>query len=670
MTNPLFTRQSLGFVRIAAITPELRVADVAFNAQATISAMQKSAETGCQLVVFPEMGLTGYTCADLFFQSLLINQASEALNEIAHHAEILGLCVVLGLPILRDGKLYNCAAFIDSGELCGIVPKSYLPNSNEFYDLRWYASGRDTTGTWRGVPFGSDLLFHARNMPQCVIGIEICEDVWAVNPPSGEMALAGATIIANPSASPDLLGKNAYRTELVRQQSARCLSSYIYAASGPGESSTDVVYGGHSMIAENGTLLAEAVRFQFETQIIIADIDLQRLTHERQNNSSFLQSHPMRHFRQIEFLLKNETHTLTLQPLPTTHSVNTTQFTLWRTVARTPFVPSNLDMRAKNCEEIFTIQATGLMKRLIHTRTKRAVIGISGGLDSTLALLATLRAFDRLKLPREGIVAITMPGFGTTNRTYDNALNLMRLLGVTLREIPIRDAVLQHFHDIGHDVNQHDVTYENAQARERTQILMDVANKVGGIVVGTGDLSESALGWCTYNGDHMSMYHVNIGVPKTLVRYLIEWCAESDFDGEISRVLRDICATPITPELLPLNKEGGLQQETEKTVGPYELHDFFLYYAVRYGFSPGKIFALANHAFTQQNSDQKNYSAAEILKWLRVFYQRFFSQQFKRSAMPDGPKVGSVALSPRGDWRMPSDANPALWLAELEAIQI
>ncbi|MCW1969482.1 MAG: NAD(+) synthase [Anaerolineae bacterium] len=659
-SSAVSSRAMLGFVRVAAITPELRVAEVAFNTAAIIAAMRRAADAGCQVLVFPEMSITGYTCGDLYLQSALIERASAALIEINQQAGQFDICVVVGLPIRHKGRLYNCAAFVD-GLVRGVVPKSYLPNNNEFYEQRWYASalhlpmgaGERLNGGLSGVPFGTDLLFRADNMPDCTLGIEICEDVWAVNPPSGDMALAGATILLNPSASPDQLGKSDYRRELVRQQSARCLAAYVYSASGPGESSTDVVFGGHSMVAENGSLLAEAPRFQFDTQIVAADLDLQRLAHERQNNSSFAQVTSPRTFRDIRFSLPKT-------DAPSAKIVS-------RFIPRTPFVPSDPTQRAKNCEEIFTIQATGLMKRLRHTRASRVVIGISGGLDSTLALLATIRAFDRLGLPRDGITAITMPGFGTTSRTYDNALSLMRLLGVTMREIPIRDAVRQHFRDIGHDENKHDVTYENAQARERTQILMDVSNAIGGFVVGTGDLSEAALGWMTFNGDHMSMYHVNVGVPKTLVKYMIEWCAESEFaaprDAAISAVLHDIIATPITPELLPLDKQGGLQQETEKTVGPYELHDFFLFYAVRYGFSPRKVYALAQQAFA---AGGVNYPNADILRWLRVFYSRFFSQQFKRSAMPDGPKVGSVALSPRGDWRMPSDASAGVWLAELD----
>jgi NAD+ synthase (glutamine-hydrolysing) len=488
-------------------------------------------------------------------------------------------------------------------------------------------------------------------MPQCVLGIEICEDLWAVNPPSGNMALAGATILTNSSASNELLGKAEYRHDLVRQQSARCLAAYLYAGVGSGESSTDVVYGGHAMIAENGSLLAETERFQFDTQMVIADIDVQRLVNERIKNSSFSQAGLVTGYRIFDFELP---HAAEAMPRPIIRPQ----------LARLPFVPSDPAKRAHNCREIFNIQATGLSKRLLHTGSQKVVIGVSGGLDSTLALLVIANAFDRLGIARSGIVAITMPGFGTTSRTRSNAERLAELLGAELHVIPIGEAVRGHFRDIGHDENKHDVTFENAQARERTQILMDVANMVGGLVVGTGDLSEAALGWMTFNGDHMSMYHVNAGVPKTLVRYLVAWCAEELFSGETSTVLHDIVATPITPELLPLGKDNALEQKTEDTIGPYALHDFFLYQTVRHQFAPAKVFFLARQAFGDE------YAPTTILQWLSVFYRRFFSQQFKRSSMPDGPKVGSVALSPRGDWRMPSDAASGTWLravAELEA---
>ena len=665
MTHSLFTRSSLGFARVAAVSPEMRVADCAFNTQAIIAALRQAKERGAQLVAFPELCITGYTCGDLFFQTTLLDGARAGLERIAEETRKLNAACVVGLPILQSGRLYNCAAFVCAGRVMGLVPKTYLPTYNEFYEGRWFTSASGMAiGQMElaggAVPIGPRQIFEAANMPGCAVGIEICEDVWAVNPPSGELALAGATLIVNPSASPETLGKMEYRRELVKQQSARCLAAYVYAGSGPGESSSDLVFSGHSLICENGTMLAESARFEFGAQIILADVDLGRLAHERMNNSSFrgaagwgLGIDPA-----PKFVLPSAEED---QPVP-----------LARPLAQNPFVPQDKTQRAKNCREIFSIQSTGLAKRLRHTGVKTVTIGISGGLDSTLALLVAIRAFDKLGLPRAGILAITMPGFGTTDRTYGNALAMMKALGVTAREVPIRNAVLGHFADIGHDPATHDVTYENAQARERTQILMDVANKSGGFVVGTGDLSELALGWLTFNGDHMSMYHVNAGVPKTLVRYMVEWCADEEFNGEVSDVLRDIAATPITPELLPL-KDGELQQKTEDTVGPYILHDFFLYYAVRYGFPPRKVFYLAREAFSPLSpggaGGGQTFSADEILKWLNVFYARFFSQQFKRNAMPDGPKVGSVALSPRGDWRMPADASSAVWKAELDQIQ-
>lgn len=644
----------MGFARVAAVTPQLRVADVAFNTQAIIAALEQAAARGCRLALFPELCLTGYSCADLFYQALLLREARAALRPIAEAADRAGIAAVVGLPLEVDGRLYNCAAFLCGGRVIGVAPKAFLPTTGEYYEERWFSAAQQATR--RSVlmdgaetPFGTDLLFEAANLPGCVIGIEICEELWTVNPPSGGMALAGVTVLLNPSASDELLGKADYRRDLVRQQSARCLAAYVYAAAGPGESTTDVVFGGHSMIAENGALLAEAERFRFDTQIIMADVDVQRLAAERLRNSSFSAAGGAHGYRVLSFDLPDP---LAGAELPD----------LLRPLAQTPFVPADLAQRARHCREIFNIQSTGLAKRLRHTGVRTVTLGISGGLDSTLALLVTIKAFDTLGLARAGIVAVTMPGFGTTARTRDNAQRLAEQLGVTLRVIPITDVVRQHFRDIGHDENSHDVTYENAQARERTQILMDLANKLGGFVVGTGDLSELALGWATFNGDHMSMYHVNAGVPKTLVRYLIEWAADAEFSGETSAILRDIIAMPITPELLPLGKGGALRQETEATIGPYLLHDFFLFHTARYGFGPRKVFYLARRAFDGV------CAPAEILRWMKVFYARFFSQQFKRSAMPDGPKVGTVALSPRGDWRMPSDASSALWMAELEAV--
>lgn len=639
----------MGFVRVAVVSPELRVADVEFNVLAIVKALRDAAAEGCQLALFPELSVTGYSCADLFYQASLLNAARNSLQIIAQATEQTGVAVVVGLPLAAEGRLYCCAAFISEGFVRGIVPKTFLPSVYEYYEERWFSSGRDArvrsvpVGN-AAVPFGTDLLFQAANLPECVVGIEICEDLWAVQPVSGELATAGATLLLNPSGSNELLGKADYRRELVKQQSARCLAAYLYAGSGPGESSTDMVFGGHSLIVENGALLAETERFHFETQMAIADVDVQRLVHERLRNSAFSSTVPTRPVRSIGFAFKD---------------IPPNQTRLRRPLLRNPFVPPDPAQRAERCREIFAIQSTGLAKRLRHTGQHSTVIGISGGLDSTLALLVTVKAFDIMKWPRAGILAVTMPGFGTTSRTRGNAEKLITLLGATLKVIPISDAVRQHFKDIGHDESVHDITYENAQSRERMQILMDLANSGNGLVVGTGDLSEIALGWCTYNGDQMSMYNVNCGVPKTLVRYMVEWVAESEFSGPVSEVLRDIGATPISPELLPLGKDASLKQKTEETIGPYELHDFFLYQAIRNHFPPRKILFLAWQAFGE------DYSAECILRWMGTFYRRFFSQQFKRSPSPDGPKIGSVALSPRGDWRMPSDARPDLWLKEI-----
>ena len=665
--SSLFTPAGLGFLRVAVVSPELRVADVDFNVQAIGAALHDAASQGCRLAIFPELSITGYSCGDLFYQATLLERAKAALETIGGVSLETGCVAVVGLPLEVDGKLYNCAALLADWQVVGIVPKTYLPTTNQFYEERWFTPG--TLATTRevrlqrfgeAVPFGADLLFQADNVPGLRIGVEICEDLWAVQPPSGQLALAGATLLLNLSASNELLGKVEYRRELVRQQSARCLAAYLYAGAGPGESTTDTVWAGHSLIADNGALLAETERFQFSTQMAVADVDVQRLVHERLRNSTFSASQAGRAFRVVDFDLPGE-----IVPTKTFEvSENLEGPRLLRPqLSRTPFVPAEPDRRAASCREIFAIQSTGLAKRLRHTGLQRVTIGVSGGLDSTLALLVTAKAFDLLGLARDGIIAITMPGFGTTQRTKGNAVLLAEALGVTLRTIPIADAVRQHFRDIGHDESLHNVTYENAQARERTQILMDVANQVSGLVVGTGDLSELALGWLTYSGDHMSMYHVNAGVPKTLVRYLIEWVADEESSGRrAAAVLRDIIATPITPELLPLGADGSLEQKTEDAIGPYELHDFFLYQVVRFQFPPAKVFFLARLAFAGVHPD------AEIVRWLELFYRRFFSQQFKRSAMPDGPKVGSVALSPRGDWRMPSDASAAVWLDELAAV--
>lgn len=642
-----------GLVRLAAIAPELRVTDVSFNTARILEAMQLASQKGAALAIFPELCLTGYTCGDLFTQHLLHVRAKDALLELAIATKPLNIHSVVGLPISLQGRLYNCAAVIGSGRVIGLVPKQFLPSTGEYYEKRWFTSGANLVraevdfGDY-SAPLATNLVFRDDAIG-CAFGLEICEDLWAVQPPSSRLSLAGANLIVNLSASSELIGKAAYRRELVRQQSARCNVVYAYASAGPGESTTDVVFAGHCLIAENGSILAESKRFEFATQLVFADIDLEHLQHDRLRNSSFSSTAPAGDTCSIA---------VALHATPSSEPLGSL-----RPNPPLPFLPSDPQVRNETCREIFSIQSTGLAKRLKHTGAGKVVLGISGGLDSTLALLVTVQTFDLLGLDRKGIQALTLPGFGTTSRTRGNAEKLVEQLGATLRVIPIHTAVGQHFKDIGHDEGLHDITYENAQARERTQILMDVANQVNGFVVGTGDLSEAALGWCTFNGDHMSMYHVNAGVPKTLVRYLIDWCAETVFAGPTAKVLHEIAATPISPELLPITEDGGQPQQTEDTVGPYELHDFFLYHFLRHGSRPAKVMHFAELAFAGR------YDRAIILKWLEVFYRRFFSQQFKRSAMPDGPKIGSVALSPRGDWRMPSDASAAEWLAEIAILQ-
>lgn len=642
--------RELGMIRVAAVSPALKVADIEFNLAAIEEATINAANQGVQLIVFPELALTGYTCGDLFYQQSLLEQVREGLNSLTALSEQTGMILIVGAPVRQSGRLFNAAVVMSHGRICGVVPKTYLPNTQEFYEERWFSSSQDMVDdqlAWldEAPPFGTDLLFDIDGMPDCLFGVEICEDAWVASPPSGAMAAAGATLLINLSASPEILGKCTYRRALVEGQSARCLAAYIYASAGPGESSTDLVFSGHSLVAEYGQVLSETERFNFSTQMAIADIDIQRLVHERLRNNSYASSQADQ-----DFLL-----------VPVEVTISEAE-KLLRPIHKTPFVPSADSERAARCEEIFAIQTTGLMKRLQHTGSQKAVIGISGGLDSTLALLVTVKAFDRLGWSRDDILAVTMPGFGTTQRTKGNAEALAEELGVRLRTISIDAAVHQHFSDIGQDPERHDITYENSQARERTQILMDLANQVGGLVIGTGDLSELALGWATYNGDHMSMYGVNASVPKTLVRYLIEWCADAEFSGRSSEVLHDVCRTPVSPELLPPDEDGDISQRTEEHLGPYELHDFFLFHVVRNQFAPRKITELACRAFAD------DYTRADILKWLRVFYARFFAQQFKRSCLPDGPKVGTVSLSPRGDWRMPSDASAALWLAELDDI--
>lgn len=639
-----------GFLRVAAASPALRVADVDYNLKQISVLIEQAATDTCQVVVFPELALTGYTCADLFFQQFLLKKVEDAVLELARISSDYSLLIVVGAPLGQGGKLYNCGVVINQGRVAGVVPKTFIPNTNEFYEERWFSSAVDRSSAEISigdltVPFGEDLLFQHQEFRECCIGVEVCEDAWVANPGSGDMAQAGATLICNLSASPEVLGKARYRRQLVEAQSARCLAAYMYASAGAWESSTDLVFAGHCLIAENGMLLAESERFGFAPKIISCDVDLQRMDLERRKNNSFADSCTARAFNIVEF----STSPWQAQQLQ-------------RKVVSNPFVPAESADRAERCEEIFEIQTTALARRLQHTGSKRVVVGLSGGLDSTLALLVLVRAVDMLGLGAESIIAVTMPGFGTTDRTKSNAEKLIEQLGVSKRVISIDAAVRQHFQDIGHDESTHDITYENAQARERTQILMDIANQCNGLVIGTGDLSELALGWCTYNADHMSMYSVNCGVPKSLVRYMVEWCAECLFSDPIREILEDICATPISPELLPPDEYGDIAQVTEEHVGPYDLHDFFLFHVVRNQFAPRKVFYLAQVAFGEK------YTPATIKRWLRNFYWRFFTQQFKRSCLPDGPKVGSVALSPRGDWRMPSDARADLWLAEVEAI--
>lgn len=639
-----------GFVKVAAGIPLVRVGDPAHNAAQLEALIREAAAQGAQVVVFPELCLTGYTCGDLFLKPFLAQATERVLGALLRRTESLDVVFLVGLPVVAGNVLLNAAAVCFRGEILGVIPKTYLPNYKEFYEQRWFASSLEWGGgevelCGQPVPAGTDLLFEAAGMK---FGVELCEDLWAVVPPSSRAVLQGADVIFNLSASNALAGKHAYVRELVAQQSARGLCGYVYASCGFGESTTDVVFGGNALIYENGTPLAFSERFSMQAQLITGEIDVERLRAERLTNSTFRQDAAFEAAEPYEVIESG------LAPLPVTH--------LTRSIAPLPFVPkgSRLD---ENCQEIFNIQTTGLATRLLHAHAKTAVIGVSGGLDSTLALLVCAKTFDKLGLSRKGIIGVTMPGFGTTDRTYQNAQVMMKSLGITWREVDIKKACHQHFADIGHDEKVKDVTYENVQARERTQILMDVANQTGGIVIGTGDLSELALGWATYNGDHMSMYGVNAGVPKTLVRSLVLWAARHETNKKTKAVLEDVADTPISPELLPADKHGKIAQKTEDLVGPYELHDFFLFYFLRYGFGPGKIYFLAKQAF------EKKFSAAVIKKWLKVFFRRFFAQQFKRSCLPDGPKVGAVALSPRGDWRMPSDASAEAWLAEVDALR-
>lgn len=637
------------FLRVAAVTPKIRVADPDYNKREIIAVIEEAAAAGACVVVCPELCVTGYTCNDLFLQTPMIDRAKAVMMEIAEATKELNAVSVIGLPIERKNRLYNVAAVLSKGRVLGLVTKSFIPNYGEFYEKRYFAEGNavpvsvsltGTDGSTYEVPMGRDILFPCRQIPELVLACEICEDVWMPNPPSIGHALAGATVIANASASDETTGKAAYRRELIKGQSARLICGYIYANAGEGESTQDLVFSGHNIIAENGTSLAESVTLGHE--LIYGDIDLDRLRSERRRMGTFDLSGG-ENYRVVPFDLQ-------LKPLQ-----------LKRWIDPAPFVPGDKQNREKRCEEILSIQTMGLKKRLEHTGCKSAVLGISGGLDSTLALLVIVRAFDALGIERSNITAVTMPCFGTTDRTYQNACLMTKLVGATLREINIKAAVNQHFQDIGHDPAVKNITYENGQARERTQILMDIANQTGGMVIGTGDMSELALGWATYNGDHMSMYGVNASVPKTLVRHLVQYYADTVQDKQLSRVLYDVLDTPVSPELLP-PKDGEIAQKTEDLVGPYELHDFFLYYVLRFGYPPKKIFRMAKSAFVDK------YEEEYIKKWMKTFYWRFFTQQFKRSCLPDGPKVGSVAVSPRGDLRMPSDASSRLWMDQVNGL--
>lgn len=643
-----------GFIKVATAIPSVKVADCSYNVQQIESLIAMAEGKGVEVIVFPELCITGYTCQDLFKQTLLLEQAETSILMLLDFTRKLDIISIVGVPVVVGDLLLNCAAVIQKGDLLGLVPKTYLPNYSEFYEKRWFASSQDLQPS--EIRFAGNKIVVTpqptlfRTCDGAMFGVEICEDVWAPVPPSCNLALSGADIIFNLSASDELIGKHDYLKGLLAQQSARMISGYVYSGCGFGESTQDVVYGGNAIAYENGQLLAESERFALDPQLIITQIDVEKIRNERRTNSTYINAQRGHDSRIVN-----------------AHTVMPRDFELIRDVDPHPFIPKTDDME-KSCDEIFSIQVAGLAKRLVHTGCKTVVVGISGGLDSTLALLVCVRTFDKLQLSRKGIVGVTMPGFGTTDRTYNNAVNLMKSLGITLREISIADAVKQHFNDIGHDINVHDVTYENSQARERTQILMDLSNQLGALVIGTGDLSELALGWATYNGDHMSMYGVNAGVPKTLIKYLVKFVAMSEDSDETRSILLDIIDTPISPELIPADEAGNITQKTEDLVGPYELHDFFLYHIIRFGYRPSKIFMLARKAFDGSNPEVPFYDDETIKKWLTIFLRRFFNQQFKRSCLPDGPKVGSVSLSPRGDWRMPSDASSALWLKECEQI--
>lgn len=634
-----------GFVKVAAVTPKIKVADPEYNLEAVLNEYQKATKKGAKIIVFPELVLTGYTCNDLFLQEKLLEEAKKALIEFARFTVAFKNLSFIGLPLVKNGKLYNVAAAVGGGRILGFIPKINLPNYAEFYEARHFTKGNvepeyiDFNG--EAVPFGSNIIFEARGMEGLKVGCEICEDLWVANPPSTRLALNGATVIVNLSASNETVGKDQYRSMLVNSTSARLVAGYIYTSIGDGESTQDIVFGGSNIIAENGCILRESKRFNNET--IYGDIDIHKLVYERRRMNTYEVNEDAHSAITVKF------------------DVNIEETELDRFIDKAPFVPNNAELRDKRCEEILAIQASGLKKRYEHTGCKTAVIGISGGLDSTLALLVTAKTYDMLGLDHKNIFAVTMPCFGTTGRTYNNSIKLGEILDATVKVVDIKESVTKHFDDIGQDMDNHDVTYENGQARERTQVLMDIANKENGLVIGTGDMSELALGWATYNGDHMSMYGVNVGVPKTLVRHLVRFYADTCKNEELSKVLYDVLDTPVSPELLP-PKDGEISQKTEDLVGPYELHDFFLYNMLRQGFSPAKVYRLAKIAFDGE------YDDATILKWLKTFYRRFFAQQFKRSCLPDGPKVGSVAVSPRGDLRMPSDASANIWLREIDNI--
>ena len=636
-----------GFVKVASAIPSVKVADCQYNVEQIESLIVQAEGHGVEIICLPELSLTAYTCQDLFQQQLLLEEAEMALIHLMNFTRSLDIISIVGLPVTYKGSLLNCAAVIQKGKILGMIPKTYLPNYKEFYEKRWFTSGIDIAAgsllvCGQQVPLNQFILFRT---PSCTFGVEICEDMWAPIPPSSYLAMQGAEIIFNLSADNDLVGKYDYLKSLLAQQSARTISGYVFSSCGYGESTQDVVFSAKGLVYENGVLLAETPRHQLETQLLETEIDVERIRTERRINTTFAACASQS---------RKEAATII-----ETERTEMREFGITRKIDPQPFVPSGKDLDER-CREIFSIQTEGLAKRISHTGAQTVVVGISGGLDSTLALLVCVKAFDRLGISRRGIVGITMPGFGTTDRTYTNAVNLMKLLGITIREISIKDACIQHFKDLGHDMETHDVTYENSQARERTQILMDAANQMNGLVIGTGDLSELALGWATYNGDHMSMYGVNASVPKTLVRHLVKWVAEDNQDESTRTILMDIVDTPISPELIPADEEGNITQKTEDLVGPYELHDFFLYYTLRWGVRPQKIFFLTKEAFGTEYTD-------EVIKhWLKTFYRRFFAQQFKRSCLPDGPKVGSCSLSPRGDWRMPSDASASMWLKECE----